>query len=379
MATNPLPLLLGVGALLLLKKKRADEPKDEPKEEPKEGPEDDKKANGADEQGKQDEQDVPKTLDDVEKGSTSSILPPGGPGDHGHPIVNTGGASGYSNVTIGEMMVIQTQLEKLGLEVGQINGKWTVGGPIYRAVEEFQNNYELEVDGKPGPITRGVLTSVIEGTFVEPEITPTDYSGPSGYSGVNIAEMMDIQKQLNQLGHDPGIIDGLWVYGGNTYDAVREFQTTYGLGVDGKPGPLTQALLIEAINAGEEPAVEPTPVPEPVPADDPTLFVIDTKLESITSRPDFKKPMVLVEQERSSGIDRPQGFAYGYDIYQDQRTLGGDGRFIGVVMAKTDNMESSIWFYRSDPSSVTPSIDGRIEGLANRLEGVIAVLGTEMS
>ena len=89
--------------------------------------------------------------------------------------------------------------------------------------------------------------------------------------------------------------------------------------------------------------------------------------------------MLLVEQERSSGINRPQGFAYGYDIYQDQRTLGGDGRFIGVVMAKTDNMESSIWFYRSDPSSVTPSIDDRIKGLADRLKGVVAVLGTEMS
>ena len=70
---------------------------------------------------------------------------------------------------------------------------------------------------------------------------------------------------------------------------------------------------------------------------------------------------------------------HGYDIYQDQRTLGGDGRFIGVVMAKTDNMESSIWFYRSDPSSVTPSIDDRIKGLADRLKGVVAVLGTEMS
>ncbi len=381
MATNPLPILLGVGALLLLKKKRADEPK----EDPKTTPEDDKKANGDDEQGKQDEQDVPKTLDDVEKGSTSSILPPGGPGDHGHPVVNTGGASGYSSVTIGEMMVIQSQLEKLGHEVGKINGKWTVGGPIYTAVEAFQYDYDLEVDGKPGPITRGVLTSVIEGTFVEPPITPTDYSVPSGYSGVNMGEMIDIQKQLNELGHNPGIIDGLWVYGGTTYEAVREFQTVYGLEVDGKPGPLTQALLIDALNAedlpDEQPAPdeEPAPVPEPVPADDPTLFVIDTKLTGITTHPDFEKPMLLVEQERSSGINRPQGFAYGYDIYQDQRTLGGDGRFIGVVMAKTDNMESSIWFYRSDPSSVTPSIDDRIKGLADRLKGVVAVLGTEMS
>ena len=124
---------------------------------------------------------------------------------------------------------------------------------------------------------------------------------------------------------------------------------------------------------------EPAPVPEPVPADDPTLFVIDTKLTDITGHPDFKKPMILVERERSTGIGRPNGFAYGYDIYQDQRTLGGDGSFIGVAMAKTTNMESSIWFYRSDPSSVTPSLDGRIQGLANRLEGVIAVLGTEMS
>jgi len=379
MATNPLPILLGIGALFLLKGKKKDAPKT------------DEKAPAAADDTKPgtepaDDQKVPKTLDDVDKGSTNSLPPPNDLSTPSapKPTAPTTGPSGYSGVTRSGMMTIQAQLTQLGYEPGKIDGLWKSGGTTFGAVKSFQYDYDLQVDGKPGPITRETLTSVIEGTFIEPPITPNDYSGPSGYADVNMAKMMDIQKQLNQTGFDPGVIDGIWVRGGKTYNATRNFQSVYGLQIDGRPGPQTQAILLEVIAANEsdpQPQPKPTPAPLPdlVPAEDTSLFVIDTKLMEITKHPDFKKPMLLVEQERASGSENAVDFAYGYDIYQDQRTLNNDGRYIGAVMATTPDTESSIWFFRSDPATTTPSANGRIAKLAERLEGVIKVLKTEMT
>lgn len=57
-----------------------------------------------------------------------------------------------------------------------------------------------------------------------------------------------IQCLLEYLGYDPGVIDG--VNGPNTEDAVRAFQAAEGLTVDGIPGPLTEAKLLDAVAAG---------------------------------------------------------------------------------------------------------------------------------
>ena len=57
-----------------------------------------------------------------------------------------------------------------------------------------------------------------------------------------------IQCLLEYLGYDPGVIDG--ANGPNTEDAVRAFQTAEGLTVDGIPGPLTKAKLLDAVAAG---------------------------------------------------------------------------------------------------------------------------------
>ena len=57
-----------------------------------------------------------------------------------------------------------------------------------------------------------------------------------------------IQALLTYLGYDPGEVDGL--PGKNTRRAVLAFQAQEGLTADGRPGPLTQAALLDAVANG---------------------------------------------------------------------------------------------------------------------------------
>ena len=76
-------------------------------------------------------------------------LPAGHPGDHN--------PSGYKDVIIYDMKIIQLQLAALGFSPGTIDGKWASGGDTYDAVWAFQAAHGLQKDGKPGPNTRAKL------------------------------------------------------------------------------------------------------------------------------------------------------------------------------------------------------------------------------
>src|SRR6476620_6258488 len=58
-------------------------------------------------------------------------------------------------------------------------------------------------------------------------------------------QVVNLQKSLKKLGFDPGVIDG--IFGGNTEAAVKQFQASNGLVVDGKVGPNTKAALCSAL------------------------------------------------------------------------------------------------------------------------------------
>lgn len=73
------------------------------------------------------------------------------------------------------------------------------------------------------------------GRFYE-DTTPT-YAGKS--------EVVALQKALNLLGHDPGVIDG--VYGPSTKRAVRSFQRSADIQVDGVVGDETVNHLVAAL------------------------------------------------------------------------------------------------------------------------------------
>ena len=63
---------------------------------------------------------------------------------------------------------------------------------------------------------------------------------------VNSQEIKTIQQALNKLGFDAGKADG-W-FGGKTASAVRAFQKSKGLKVDGDPGPNTLKAMLNAVD-----------------------------------------------------------------------------------------------------------------------------------
>ena len=69
----------------------------------------------------------------------------------------------------------------------------------------------------------------------------------------------DLQERLKALGHNPGIIDGSM--GPNTRRAVREFQSTHGLVIDGVAGPLTWSALDRALTRNGAPVGTSRPSP----------------------------------------------------------------------------------------------------------------------
>lgn len=61
---------------------------------------------------------------------------------------------------------------------------------------------------------------------------------------INLESMSGVQKALAALGHDPGSVDGK--DGPNTQRAVRDFQASLSIKIDGIVGPETrQSLMTE--------------------------------------------------------------------------------------------------------------------------------------
>ena len=141
-----------------------------------------------------------------------------------------------------------------------------------------------------------------------PENWPTQYRTLS--RGKKGEDVYMLQMRLTELGYYHGSITG--GYYGGTIQAVKDFQSDYGLTVDGAAGKQTQALLFSAaVNltaaqpeetpTPETPAFETpvpeTPVPEtPRPTDTPAPT--STPLPTFTPTPD---PALFVPLEDSVG------------------------------------------------------------------------------
>ena len=68
---------------------------------------------------------------------------------------------------------------------------------------------------------------------------------------LNLEDFGHVQKALEALGYDPGKADGL--DGPKTQKAVREFQASANIGVDGMVGPKTRTALVERLGAEAAP------------------------------------------------------------------------------------------------------------------------------
>ena len=65
---------------------------------------------------------------------------------------------------------------------------------------------------------------------------------------INLEDLKGVQKALQHLGHDPGTIDGK--NGPNTERAVRAFQASVTIKIDGIVGPETRQALMDALSKG---------------------------------------------------------------------------------------------------------------------------------
>jgi peptidoglycan hydrolase-like protein with peptidoglycan-binding domain len=81
---------------------------------------------------------------------------------------------------------------------------------------------------------------------------PTFEHNSEKFGYINLEDLKGIQKALQHLGYDPGTIDGR--NGPNTERAVRGFQASALIKIDGIVGPETRQAIVDALNKGSETA-----------------------------------------------------------------------------------------------------------------------------
>ena len=124
---------------------------------------------------------------------------------------------------------LQRRLRALGHRPGPVDGLY---GPLTEAaVERFQRDSGLSVDGIVGPQTRRVLNAEA------PPLAPGAGFGQPGGS----PRVRDVQRRLRALGQRPGPVDGQ--YGPRTEAAIERFQRTAGQPASGVLSPATAVAL----------------------------------------------------------------------------------------------------------------------------------------
>ena len=122
-----------------------------------------------------------------------------------------------------EVVDLQTKLQALGFDLGN-RGIDGVFGPVTeKAVRAFQQSTSVLADGEVGWPTWDEI--------VEAGYRPGRrmiYLRQPPFRG---ADVMELQRMLNDLGFDPGAVNGL--FDARTMRAIRDFQKNAGLAVDG--------------------------------------------------------------------------------------------------------------------------------------------------
>ncbi len=127
---------------------------------------------------------------------------------------------------------LQVELKNAGFAPGSADGHF--GSKTQKALKEYQKDRGLEVTGEANAKTWASLDKESLGIR-------------GGASARTAAQVKQMQQALIGLGYLDGKADG--AYGPKTREAVRQFQKAYGLSADGSAGPDTMTALKNAVTA----------------------------------------------------------------------------------------------------------------------------------
>ncbi|MEB3209951.1 MAG: peptidoglycan-binding protein [Leptolyngbyaceae bacterium] len=143
---------------------------------------------------------------------------------------------------------LQRRLAELGFYNGPISGFF--GELTESAVRDFQASRGLTADGVVGASTTEALRSAPSST-----LSTVSRSAGGLTIGSTGSEVRQVQTRLTELGFYSGPVTGF--YGELTESAVRNFQSSNGLTVDGVVGPAT----LSAIQQGRQSSTSSAPDP----------------------------------------------------------------------------------------------------------------------
>ncbi len=161
-----------------------------------------------------------------------------------------------------EVKKLQDALVKLGYMTKEqvATGPGTFGPKTEAAVAKFQGDHGISPNsGLYGPKTRAAMTAELE-KLNRPAVPQSNLK--RGSTG---PEVQQLQDALVKLGHmtKEQVATGPGTFGPKTEAALKAFQASRGITVDGEYGPQSRQALTEAL--GGRPAPSPGPVTGPAP------------------------------------------------------------------------------------------------------------------
>ena len=142
------------------------------------------------------------------------------------------GSRGAAVVTLQQNL---NTVMKAGLSTDGIFGLNT-----YEALKYFQSRYGLEDDGIYGPASRAKMAEALN-----KRIPALASSSPNLKKGSRGEQVRLLQQDLNYVMSLHLSTDG--IFGNNTYEALKSFQSRYGLAADGIYGSNSKAMMSKAL------------------------------------------------------------------------------------------------------------------------------------
>lgn len=211
-----------------------------------------------------------------------------------------------------EVLQMQSALQSLGYS---ITPDGSFGTATANVVKEFQRNHGLKVDGIAGNDTLELLYTLAP-AYAPAATAGVQTAAPEASGKLRLGDsgsaVLSLQQALNKLGYNLKA-DGK--YGSGTYSAVRDFQKTHGLSVDGVAGTETQTLLFALAAGGSAPTALPTAAPTVAP----TATVAQTGYTKLQRGDEGTQVLTLQRALNRLGYGLKEDGKYGTGTYNAVR------------------------------------------------------------